>query len=165
LYLSTEDGLNPLAAAIRQLKYDGRRDLAGPLGSVFADAYPFDRHAVLTPVPLHPTRLRRRGYNQAALLAAAVGRRRRLAVAPLALARIRDTPAQTGLTGAARRQNLAGAFAVRQPSAVRDTHVVVVDDVLTTGATADACATALVGAGAARVDVYTLGRAPAVSAP
>lgn len=159
LYLPEAGPLNPLAAAVRALKYQARRPVAWTLGELLAERYPFAPDAVLVPVPLHPRRLRERGFNQSLLLARALGRARRLLVVPRALVRTRPTAAQPGLTRAAREQNLRGAFAVCAAAAVRDRPVVLVDDVLTTGATANACATALLAAGAAQVDVYTVGRA------
>jgi ComF family protein len=158
LYLPSEGVLNPLADAVRRLKYERRRALAGPLGTLLADRYPFAADALLVPVPLHVSRLRARGFNQALLLARVLGRRRHLPVAARLLRRTRPTPAQVRLTAAARRRNLEAAFAAT--AALAGEHVVLVDDVLTTGATASACARALLAAGAARVDVYTVGRAP-----
>jgi ComF family protein len=163
LYLPAGRGLNPLAAAIRRLKYERRRAVAEALGTLFASRYPFGEDALLVPVPLHLRRLRSRGFNQALLLARTLARRRGILLAPRALVRTRPTHAQPGLAALARRQNLAGAFAAPSPADVRGRHVVLVDDVLTTGATADACARVLLDAGVARVDVYTAGRAP--SAP
>ena len=160
MYLPSADGLNPLAAAIQELKYRRQRAVAATFGSLLAAHYPFAGDAVLVPVPLHRSRLRARGFNQALLLARALGRRRGLHVLSRALTRVRATNAQAGLGAAERRRNLHGAFVVRRPDAVRDRAVVLVDDVLTTGATADACARALRAAGAARVDVFTVGRAP-----
>jgi ComF family protein len=163
LYRPGRPGLNPptpLAVAIQRLKYARRRTLADALGQLLADRYPFAPAALLVPVPLHITRLRERGFNQAVLLARRLGVARGLAVQSRALVRTRATQAQPGLGAAARRANLAGAFAVRAGAAVAGREVVLVDDVLTTGATADACAAVLAAAGAARVDVYTVGRAP-----
>ena len=158
LYLPIATGLNPLAAAVQALKYRRRRRVADALGALLAERYPFAPDALLVPVPLHRTRLRERGFNQAVLLARALGRRRGLRVAPQLLVRVRATTAQAGLPAAERRRNLHDAFAVR--TRLTGQRVVLIDDVLTTGATADAGARALLAAGAARVDVYTVGRAP-----
>ncbi len=160
LYLPEAGPLNPLAAAIRALKYQARRPVAWTLGALLAERYPFAPDALLVPVPLHPRRLRERGFNQSLLLARALGRARGLRVVPRALVRTRATAAQPGLGRTEREQNLRGAFAVRAADAIRDRPVVLVDDVLTTGATANACATALLAAGATQVEVYTVGRAP-----
>ena len=160
LYLSAASGLNPLAVAIHRLKYARRRPLARPLGMLLAERFPFPDDVLLVPVPLHITRLRSRGFNQAALLAAELGRCRALRVVPRALVRTRPTGTQAALAAAARRDNLRGAFTAPLPTRIADRHVVVIDDVLTTGATADACADALLAGGARRVDVYTVARAP-----
>lgn len=160
LYLPATAGLNALAAAVHALKYRGRRRVATALGSLLAARYPYDPDVLLVPVPLHVTRLRSRGYNQALLLARTLGRSRDLEVAARTLVRLRDTHQQPGLSATARRRNLRGAFAVREPATIAGRHVVLVDDVLTTGATADACAFMLRTAGAARVEVFTAGRAP-----
>lgn len=160
LYLAADAGASPLAVAVQALKYRRRRIVADALGDLLAERYPFPSDALLVPVPLHVARLRERGFNQALLLARALGRRRGLPVLPTVLGRTRATRGQPGLRADARRRNLAGAFAVADASAVAGRHVILVDDVLTTGATADACAAALLAAGATRVDVYTAGRAP-----
>ncbi|HLK10146.1 MAG TPA: double zinc ribbon domain-containing protein [Candidatus Binatia bacterium] len=159
LYLSDAGRLNPLAAAVCALKYRRRRPVAWTLARLLADRYPFSPDAVLVPVPLHLRRLRERGFNQSLLLARGLSRWRRLAVEPRALVRVRPTTAQPGLSRAERERNLGEAFAVRDAARIRDRHVVLVDDVLTTGATANACAAALLAGGALRVDVYTVGRA------
>lgn len=115
---------------------------------------------LLVPVPLHRWRLLARRFNQSAMLALALSRLCRAPAAPLALLRRRATPPQQGLNRNRRMSNVAGAFVV-PPGAragVRGRRVVLIDDVYTTGATANACARALLRAGAARVDVLTLAR-------
>jgi ComF family protein len=115
---------------------------------------------LLVPVPLHWTRLFQRRYNQAALLAKSVGLATGLPVAPTVLMRRRRTPSQGGLNASARRRNVRGAFALRPAGAPRlkGRNVVLIDDVLTTGATVGECARVLRGAGANAVDVLTLAR-------
>jgi ComF family protein len=110
------------------------------------------------PVPLHWTRLFARRYNQAAVLAHALRAAGGPPVAPDALIRTRRTPSQGRGGRAARRRNVAGAFALKQGFAVAGRRILLVDDVLTTGATAGECARILKRAGAARVDVLTLAR-------
>lgn len=145
-----------LAEAIHRLKYEQHEELAAPLGVLF-EACSVPKSDLLVPIPLHPRRLRQRGYDQAALLATAAGRRFHLPQAPL-LRRIRDTGPQVGRDRAARERNLRGAFAASRP--VAGLSLCLVDDVLTTGATAAAAASALLAAGARRVEVRTLARAP-----
>ena len=113
---------------------------------------------VLVPVPLHSRRLRERGYNQSALLAAEVGKRNGLPVVTDSLVRLRHTKAQVKTAGAEERQrNLAGAFGCRNAK-LGGRRVLVVDDVCTTGATLNSCAIALRAAGAASVWGLALAR-------
>lgn len=115
---------------------------------------------VIVPVPLHPWRLLSRRYNQAAVLALALGRAAGRTVEPDLLVRLRRTATQGHMNRDERRRNVRGAFAVRdvQRARIAGRSVLLVDDVLTTGATVGECARVLIGAGAAAVDVLTLGR-------
>ncbi len=115
---------------------------------------------VIAPVPLHPLRLFARRYNQAALLANALGRTSGLPVLPDLLLRRRHTPPQGQLSPPARRRNVAGAFALKPGRAqtVRARRILLVDDVMTTGATAEACAGVLRRGGAGGVDLLALAR-------
>jgi ComF family protein len=149
---------NVLARTVQCPKYRRHRTLVAPLAELLAAHYPFAADALLVPVPLHPARLRSRGFNQAFLLARALARRRSLALAPRVLVRVRPTEEHAGLGAEARRRNVRDAFRTRPVPRLAGRSVVLVDDVLTTGATADACARALLAAGAGRVDVYTVGR-------
>jgi ComF family protein len=147
-----------LGAAITSFKYGGRVDRARPLAHLLRRALgPLraDPPSVVVPVPLHRARLILRGFNQASLLAGPVARDLAARFAPCALARTRDTPAQASLDRVARRRNVHRAFALRPRGGfVPGDRVLLVDDVRTTGATIDACVTALREAGAR--DVRTL---------
>lgn len=114
----------------------------------------------LVPVPLHRRRLMLRRYNQAALMAQALGRKTGLPVLVDALIRTRSTPSQGKMSRTQRERNVAGAFAVRESRqpAVKDARIVLIDDVMTTGATLTACIRPLLRAGAGRVDALTLAR-------
>ena len=106
---------------------------------------------VVVPVPLHPNRLRTRGYNQSALLAQALGRRINRRVDERSFCRIRDTEHQSRLSGDERRKNLIGAFAVTDTRCIRGRTVLLIDDVMTSGNTFSHCAKALLDGGAFRV--------------
>jgi ComF family protein len=151
-----------LRTVLHALKYARRRRLAARLADALvaepAVAALLDANVVLVAVPLHPRRLRERGFNQSELIARALGRRTGLPLLTHALARRSDTPPQAGLTAAERRRNVADAFVTRASPALQGRTVILVDDVLTTGATARACATALRRAGAATVRVLTVAR-------
>lgn len=114
----------------------------------------------LIPVPLHPQRLKARRFNQAALLAKALSPKVNIPFDANSLARIKATTTQGGKTASGRRRNMQGAFQVPQAylGAVKDKNIILIDDVMTTGATVEACASVLKRAGAARVDVLTLAR-------
>ena len=157
LYGETPAFRSPLAELLHRYKYGREVTLARPLAHLLLERCPFEpAYDLLVPVPLHPERLRWRGFNHALLLARPLGRRWRLPVEPRVLRRWRDTPPQVGLPESQRRRNVAGAFRVRRPDRICGRRVLLVDDVLTTGATLDACARALRDAGAERVDALAL---------
>lgn len=156
----------PVDALITRFKHQRQwplgRLMAQMLGNWLAHRFEDDlpRPDVLLPVPMATRRLRQRGYNQAQMLAEWIGGQLGIACNHQLLTRSRDTPAQQDLDARARKRNLAGAFAIADPAPVTGQHVALVDDVLTTGATAQALARLLRQAGAARVDVYCLARTP-----
>lgn len=158
--------------AIHALKYQGRTAVAAPLAELLADAgarlwsvAPVERDApqglpfeAIVPVPLHPARLAERGFNQAELLAVPCARRWRRPLLRRALVRTRPTRPQTELDATARRLNVAGAFAVARPGEIAGRRLLLVDDVLTTGATVWAATRTLRQGGARSVGVLVLAR-------
>ncbi|MCP4716235.1 MAG: ComF family protein [Deltaproteobacteria bacterium] len=135
--------------------------MGAPLGKLLS-AYgmrvlPEREHRVLMPVPLHRHRLRERGYNQSLLLARHLAQHRDMAVMPEGLCRHRRTIPQTSLSGRERRRNLRNAFSLGGV-ACEGLHVLLIDDVFTSGATVNECARVLKRHGAACVDVLTLAR-------
>jgi ComF family protein len=159
-----------LAVLIHRLKYKGRTGLARPLGLLMLGAlrenWQPDEIDAVVPIPLHRRRLRMRGFNQARLLASACLHKQprgpsgwiSIPVAEEVLERTRRTASQTGLGRRERIANLKNAFRVRPGKRVANRRLLLVDDVFTTGATANECARVLVKAGARHVDVLTLAR-------
>ncbi len=149
--------------AIHQFKYNGFMHLRHPLASWLGEGLADERMRtpqidVLVPVPLHPRRRRERGFNQAQVLASIAGKRAGLAVEAL-LRRRRYTTTQTHFDRRERVENLRGAFVLTRRAQVKARHLVLVDDVFTTGSTADECALTLRKAGAASVRVLCVARA------
>jgi ComF family protein len=164
-YGSYEGGLREL---VHLLKYDHVRPAAGVLGRMLAEAIAklepawADAPLLVVPVPLHPDKLRQRGFNQAELIARAALKlapaKDRLLMNAAGLARRRPTQSQTGLTRHQRGENIRGAFAVANPGAVAGREILLVDDVFTTGTTVSECARLLRRNGASRVWVATVAR-------
>ena len=156
----------PVDSLITRFKHNAK----WPFGHLLADVlsqylqHRFDedlpRPDALLPVPLAAKRLRQRGFNQAAMLARWLSRQLDLPCEENVVHRIQDTSAQQDLDAKARKRNLRNAFALTTDAHVKGRHLALVDDVLTTGATAQALARLLMNAGAARVDVYCLARTP-----
>jgi ComF family protein len=139
------------------MKHGARKDGVKVFSNWMVEAAPYARDVdLIVPVPLHWTRLWARGYNQAGWLAQAIANRLNKPYAPLTLLRKRRTPSQNGLSSAGRLRNVEGAFVVSQD--VKRKHILLVDDVYTTGATINACAKALLRAGATVVDGVAMAR-------
>jgi ComF family protein len=152
-----EDGLKQ---CIHLFKYDGKRELARPLGLLMAECAERDFQGVefdaLAPVPLHRSKLRARGFNQAEALARELGGLISVPVAHRALVRVEARESQSTLTRAARLKNVRGVFAVPEKELVEGKRFLLIDDVFTTGATVGECVRVLLRNGAAAVDVCTL---------
>jgi ComF family protein len=145
-----------LRKLIHLFKYSGMRRLAQPLGALLSDALPRDRQFdLVTAVPLHWRRRWQRGFNQSELLGKAIAHARGIPTAKI-LRRGSATRAQAGLSNAQRRENVAGAFRARRR--VPGLRILLIDDVMTTGATLGSCARALKKAGAKSVAVLALAR-------
>jgi ComF family protein len=156
----------PVDSLITRFKHNAK----WPFGHLLADVlgqylqHRFDeglpRPDALLPVPLANKRLRQRGFNQAAMLARWLSESLDLPCEETVLRRVKDTDAQQSLDAKSRKRNLRNAFNLMPDAQVKNRHLALVDDVLTTGATAQALARLLMNAGAARVDVYCLARTP-----
>ena len=150
---------SPLQDAIALFKYRGKVALADALGALLIEALPDHLNIdLLMPIPLHPNRLRQREFNQSLLLADRLSPVLGLPVSYRNLVRIVDTGPQTTLPRSARLQNLRKAFALRDPREVADKRVLLIDDVFTTGTTANECARVLLEAEAKNVTVLALAR-------
>lgn len=155
-----EDG--PVRQLVHRLKYGDRAELAAPMGRWMARAAAelLPGTDLLIPVPLHRRRLFQRRFNQSALLAQTISALSGVPNDPLVLRRVRPTPPQVGLSRAQRADNVQGAFRVspEDRAKIQDRKLVLVDDVMTSGATANAASRVLLRAGAASVDVVVFAR-------
>jgi ComF family protein len=155
-----EDG--PARQLVHRLKYGDRAELAAPMGRWMARAGAelLPGADLLIPVPLHRRRLFQRRFNQAAVLAQTISGLSGVPADPLVLRRVRPTPPQVGLSRAQRADNVQGAFRVsaEDRAKVQDRKIVLVDDVMTSGATANAASRVLLRAGAASIDVVVFAR-------
>ncbi|WLH12304.1 ComF family protein [Pseudomonas hefeiensis] len=161
----------PIDSLIARFKHQAKWPLGRLMGELLAQSLQhhfnegLEQPDALVPVPLANRRLRQRGFNQASMLAHWLSATLKIPCEDQLLRRIQDTPAQQALDAKARRQNLRQAFAVTPDAVLGHRHLALVDDVLTTGATAQALARLLLDAGAARVDVYCLARTPKPGEP
>ncbi|CAG1066506.1 orotate phosphoribosyltransferase [uncultured bacterium] len=144
--------------AVHKLKYGGDTALAGPLASLLSAAHLPEGLSMVVPVPLHPARLKERGFNQSLLIARELSRNYGLSLVYDRLKRARDTGQQVGLKAAERKKNVSGAFTLDGGSFFKGRKVLLVDDVTTTGATLNECAKVLKKAGA-EVIAITVARA------
>ena len=150
----------PAQKLLHAFKYNSKTSLCKtfvPLMIDFIDRYslPLQQFDLITPIPLHPVRLRERGYNQSALLSLALSRHYGMLHTENLLIRRKMTPTQTELGAKQRWTNMEGAFKIKNPTDVKDKSIVLIDDLYTTGATVHSAAKALKTAGAARVGVLT----------
>jgi len=148
--------------ALRKLKYEQALwlapDLARLLVATVHSEYHNERFDFVIPVPLHPMRRRERGYNQSALLAQTLAKQLNTTFLPRVLKRIRPTISQTNLTAVNRLSNVSGAFGISKSKKIANHKILLVDDVMTTGATVNACAKTLKKNGATSVHVITVAR-------
>jgi ComF family protein len=159
--------VEPAAGIIHALKYEGWAAVAEEIaGRMSRLSWPLDvveERTAIIPIPLASARKRERGYNQSALIARGLARRWRIPVWEELVTRSRETSSQTKLTPEQRLDNVAGSFRIdsRGLEKLRGAHLVIVDDVVTTAATLNACATALYESGARIISYVTFGRAHA----
>lgn len=156
LYFSKDTRVQQI---IHHIKYKKRQDLAVWMGRQMGSALQqAAKHAdLLIPVPLHPEKEKRRGYNQSAELAKGIAESTGIALDTTTLSREQFTATQTRKSRISRWENVEGAFRVKDPSVIAGKHLLLVDDVVTTGSTLEACAHQLLQAGCASVAISTLG--------
>ncbi|QCR25144.1 competence protein [Pontibacter sp. SGAir0037] len=148
---------------LHKLKYKGKEELGEHLGirygSLLSDHHYSSQFDLILPVPLHKLKLRKRGYNQSDSFARGLSEGLKLPWSPKVLIRTTNTSTQTRKTRFDRWQNVEQVFRVKQPEQVKEKRILLVDDVMTTGATLEACVVALLEAGAKEVSVATIAAA------
>jgi len=156
---------NKVQRLIHQLKYKGRKDIGIYLGRQYGQHLKFSPFfqtvQLIVPVPLHPKKLLQRGYNQSEQFAIGLGETMRIPVDPYAICRKKETETQTKKSRFRRWQNVAEVFDVTNPATMEMKHVLLVDDVITTGATLESCIHALSSIPGIRISVATIAAAPA----
>lgn len=161
-YPSDDSDKHPLREVVQRFKYGRKVSLGKPLGRLMAlgcrEAFAGNLPDLLVPVPLHPKRLRWRGFNQSVVLAREVGRIWNLPMDPMILVRSKETSPQTQLSEEDRRKNVRNAFVLNPAKSVEGKTILLVDDIYTSGATVNACSRELLRGGAKEVQVLTLAR-------
>lgn len=146
---------------VHQVKYNGKKDLGVRLGGWYGadlkNTPPFSELDYIIPVPLHPKKFKRRGYNQSECFAEGLSTTMKVPVLPNALVRLKDTETQTNKSRFSRWENVKDVFTVGDKEQLQGKNVLIVDDIITTGATMEACIHAINGAGAASVSVASIG--------
>lgn len=159
----SNDGL--LQHLLHGLKYRGKKEIGEFLGQKFAQSLKSSGWAskidLIVPVPLHKAKKASRGYNQSMLIAEAIGEQLNIAVSDDVLLRTRTTETQTKKSRSERIENMAGAFKIKDNTNLAGKHILICDDVLTTGATIEACAQALLSCGNVKISIATIGIAVA----
>lgn len=152
----------PVAEAVKVFKYNGKMHGLETFAALTRQYYlhhPLPEPDLILPVPLHPKRLRKRGFNQALVLGRKLFSKSKERIDPHVLERHQWTCAQTGLSGAERRRNVKNAFRIKNPEKIKNKKILLVDDVFTTGATVNECARILLQSKASDVEVFTFARA------
>lgn len=148
---------------LHQLKYKNKPNIGEVMGKMAANqllqSSLFEIPDLIIPVPIHPNKIKKRGYNQSAVFGKSLGKFIHIQCDDEILVKIIETQSQTGKSRTARLENVAGGFKVVFPSAILNKHILVVDDVITTGATIEACCNALLNAGAGKISVLCIAAA------
>jgi len=162
-YPHGDEGKDPLRSVMQQFKYGRKVSLGRPLGRLLSKGckgiFQESKLDGIIPVPLHPKRLRWRGFNQAVILAKQVSHLWGLPMDPFILLRSTETEPQTQLSEEDRRKNVRGAFSLNPKKTVQGQRILLVDDIYTSGATVNECSRTLIRGGAKEVSILTLARA------